>query len=163
MSDSTCNAMFVTVALNSWDQWFTRADKLFDSLSEDRMLTPMAPGKNRPVYILGHLIAVNEALISQLRLREPALPQYREIFITQPDRAVADLPSIVELRQNWKDVHARLDAELKKLTPERWLERHATVSEEDFAKEPHRNRMALFQSRTAHIAYHVGQLLLFKS
>ena len=159
---STCQ-MFVTTAIMAWDQWSVRAGKLFDSISDERMLLPLAPGKNRPVYILGHLISVDEGLIPQLRLGETAYPHYRDIFVMQPDGAVVELPSIAELRQSWKDAHARLDDEMKKLAPEEWLERHSSVAEEDFAKEPHRNRIALLHSRTAHLAYHVGQLLLFKS
>jgi hypothetical protein len=37
-----------------------------------------------------------------------------------------------------------------------------TVSPEDFAKEPHRNRLNVLISRTNHMANHIGQLLLLK-
>jgi hypothetical protein len=36
------------------------------------------------------------------------------------------------------------------------------VSEEDFAKEPHRNRFTLLLSRTGHLAFHLGQVVLVK-
>jgi DinB family protein len=152
--------LFVTTALKSWDQWVGRASQFFDSLSDEQMLTEIAPGKNRPVYLLGHLLVVNDAMIPQLRLGEPSHSDLRETFLVQPDRAVDNLPPIAELRQNWKDLDARLTTLFAQLTPAEWLERHALVSEEDFAKEPHRNRLAIFLSRVSHSAYHLGQLRL---
>ncbi|HEX4322215.1 MAG TPA: DinB family protein [Acidobacteriaceae bacterium] len=151
---------FAATALKSWDAWVGRAGKFFDSLTDEQLLAPIAPGKNRPVYLLGHLTAVHDAMIPQLRLGEAAYPSYREIFITQADGAVAELPPIAELRHSWKDTNARLAALFAELTPTQWLERHSTVTEEDFANEPHRNRLAILFSRTGHASYHLGQLML---
>jgi DinB superfamily len=153
-------ALFVTTALKSWDSWIGRADKLFDSLTDEQMLTEIAPGKNRPVYLLGHLIVVNDSMIPQLRLGEAHYEALREPFVLQPDSAAADLPPVAELRQHWTDLNQRLAEFFTKLTPAEWLERHATVSEEDFAREPHRNRLAILFSRTNHASYHLGQLML---
>ena len=47
-----------------------------------------------------------------------------------------------------------------KLSPTEWLQRHTSVSEEDFAKDPSRNRFAILQSRTSHLAFHLGQVAL---
>jgi hypothetical protein len=152
--------IFVNTALRSWDVWLGRATKLFYSLSEDELQTEIAPAKNRAVYVLGHLLAVNDAMIPALRLGEATLPGYWEPFVTKPDRAVEVLPPIAELRENWKSLTPKLAAHFQELTPAQWLEHHSTVSEEDFAKEPHRNRLAILLSRTGHLSYHVGQLLL---
>lgn len=155
----TTEEHFVATALKSWEQWVGRAGQLFNSLTDEQMLTEIVPGKNRPVYLLGHLLVVNDSLIPQLRLGEPSYAHLREAFLEKPDRAV-EIPPIAELRQNWKDLEARLIPLFAQLTPEQWLERHALVSEEDFAKEPHRNRLAIFLSRVSHTAYHLGQLRL---
>jgi hypothetical protein len=152
--------IFVTTALKAWEQWLGRATKLFDSLSDEQMQQEIAPGKNRPVYLLGHLTAVNDAMLPQLRLGEANYTALWDPFVTKADRAVAELPATSELRQNWKDLNAQLAAHFQLLTPAQWLERHATVSEEDFPKEPHRNRLAILLSRTSHMSYHIGQLLL---
>lgn len=152
--------MLVNTALKSWDLWLGRATKLFDSLSDDELQTEIAPGKNRAIYVFGHLLAVNDAMIPGLRLGEATLPGYWEPFVTKADRAVDNLPPTAEVRENWKALSAKLAAHLQELTPAQWLERHSTVSEEDFAKEPHRNRLAILLSRTGHLSYHVGQLLL---
>jgi hypothetical protein len=153
--------IFVTTALRNWDIWIGRAGKIFDSLTDEQMLREIAAGKNRPIYLLGHLTAVNDTMIPQLRLGEALYPHLTEPFVKQADRAVAELPPLPELRQNWKDLNRRLDSLFAQLTPPEWLERHATVSEEDFAKEPHRNRLAVLLSRTSHTSYHLGQLMLF--
>jgi len=59
-------------------------------------------------------------------------------------------------------VHERLQVELAKLSTAEWLDRHASVSEEDFEKEPHRNRFAILLGRTNHLTYHLGQAVLEK-
>ena len=149
--------VFVTTALKSWDQWVGRTSKLFDSLSDEAMLTPIAPGKNRPIYLLGHLIAVNDSMVPQLRLGEPNFEALKEPFLVKPDSAESEFPPLPELRENWKDLNLRLNSLFAELTPAQWLERHALVSEEDFAKEPNRNRLAILHSRTSHTAYNLGQ------
>lgn len=159
-TQTSVEEMFITTALKGWDAWIGRLDKVFDSLSDEQMLREVVPGKNRPVYLLGHLVAVNDAMIPQLRLGEAVYPELMEPFVKQPDRAVSQLPPISELRKNWKDLNRRLDALFAQLTPAQWLERHATVSEEDFGREPHRNRLAILLSRTGHASYHLGQLML---
>jgi len=52
---------------------------------------------------------------------------------------------------------------LERFTPEEWLEKHTAVSDEDFAKDPDRNRLAVVLSRTNHMSYHLGQIMLARS
>ena len=150
--------IFVNTVLHSWNQWFNRADKTLASISDEEMLREIAPGKNRIVYIIGHLIAVNDGMIPQLGLGTSLFPHLRKIFIEQPDRA-AEQPTIVELRAAWAAIHEKLNGAFSAFTPEQWLERHATVSAEDFAREPHRNRLGIVLSRTGHLSYHLGQII----
>ena len=154
--------MFVNVALKAWDQTAARGGKIFSALTEEQLLQQIAPGKNRLIYLWGHLIAVNDALIAQLGLGERLYSQWDAIFIKSPDGTVAELPSALELKSAWDAVNANLATAFAKLTPSDWLARHTLVSEEDFANEPHRNRFALLLSRTSHIAYHLGQAVLVK-
>jgi hypothetical protein len=156
----TPEAIYVTTALKAWETWISRASKFFASRSDEDLLQEIAPGKNRAVYLLGHLIAVNDAMVPQLRLGEASYPELKEIFVSKPDRAVPDQPSAEVLRAQWNDLNKRLDSLFAELTPAQWLERHATITEDDFALEPHRNRLSLLMSRTSHLAYHLGQLLL---
>jgi hypothetical protein len=46
------------------------------------------------------------------------------------------------------------------LSASEWLQKHTAVSEEEFAKDPLRNRFAILLSRTNHLAYHLGQTAL---
>jgi hypothetical protein len=157
----SAETIFIQTALIGWNQALGRLDKLFSSLSEETMLTPIAPGKNRPVYLLGHLSAVHDALLSQMRLGEPGYPHLVAPFLKQPDGAATEIPSVSDLLAAWKAVNESLNAQFAALTPEQWLERHSAVSEEDFPTQPNRNRLALLLSRTSHASYHLGQLLLF--
>jgi hypothetical protein len=157
---TTTDLLFITPALKSWDVWLNRLDKTFDALTDEHLGRPIAPGRNRAFYILGHLIAVNDAMIPQLRLGEAGYPELYEPFVKQPDRAAASYPAPAQLRHSWKSLNARLADLLGQLSPAEWLERHATVSEEDFAKEPHRNRLAALLSRDSHLSYQLAQLQL---
>ncbi|MGZ3776991.1 MAG: hypothetical protein ACXVI9_05205, partial [Mucilaginibacter sp.] len=40
-----------------------------------------------------------------------------------------------------------------------WFTRHNAVSAEDFAKEPHRNKLNIIINRTNHLSTHLGQLI----
>jgi hypothetical protein len=62
----------------------------------------------------------------------------------------------------WHQLDELLWMNFTKLTPSNWLERHQSVSPEDFEKEPYRNRLAILHSRTTHLAYHAGQIRLAK-
>jgi hypothetical protein len=42
------------------------------------------------------------------------------------------------------------------------LQKHTAVSDADFAKEPHRNRLSVVLNRAGHVQYHLGQLVWFK-
>ena len=73
---------------------------------------------------------------------------------------MAELPSLADLRAQWKEVNDTLLGHMKSLPAEEWFTRHANISEGDFPKEPHRNRLNVLLSRTSHLAYHRGQLVL---
>jgi hypothetical protein len=105
---------------------------------------------------------VHDRLLSLLDLGERLHPELDEAFITNPDRALADPVSAAELRKAWAEINTRLTAAFEKLTPAEWLVKHTAVSDEDFAKDPTRNRMAVVMSRTNHVSFHTGQVVLTK-
>ena len=49
---------------------------------------------------------------------------------------------------------------LKAFQRQTGCEKHASVSDEDFAKDPLRNRFSVLLSRTTHISFHLGQTAL---
>ena len=159
----SAEARVVNGAVNSWKQVIARADKAFAGLSAEQLQKEVAPGKNRLIYLLGHLTAVDDSMFAALGLGERLHPELDAIFLSQPDRAVETLPSVTELQAWWSAVNARLTAAFAGLTAEDWVQKHALVSEEDFAKEPDRNRLAILLSRTNHVSFHLGQTVLART
>jgi hypothetical protein len=147
-------------AVDAWKLNIGRADTLFSGLTQEQLQAEIAPGKNRLLYLWGHLIAVHDAMLPLLGLGARLHPELDAAFLTAADRAVDALPPAVELKRLWDEVNGALLAGIVRFTPAEWAERHAVVSAEDFAKNPLRNRLAILLSRTSHIAYHVGQARL---
>jgi hypothetical protein len=152
----TTDASLLDVALRTWKTNIDRADKLFSSMSEKELLEEIAPGKNRRIYLWGHLTSINDALIPLLGFGDRLHPEL-DSFVSKPDRATPDLTSAKQLKAAWNEINARLAAEFAKLSPAQWAQKHTSVSEEDFTREPHRNRFAILLGRTSHLAYHLGQ------
>jgi DinB superfamily len=150
----------VTSAVNSWKSTVERADRIFSPLNEEQLQKEVAPGKNRLIYLWGHLTAVHDRMLPLLGLGERLHPEFDPLFLTNPDRTIAKLPAAEEIKKSWNDVNGKLSAGFASLSPAQWLEKHSSVSEEDFAKDPSRNRFAILLSRTSHIAFHVGQTAL---
>jgi hypothetical protein len=57
-------------------------------------------------------------------------------------------------------VNARLLKAFESFTAADWIARHTAVSADDFNTNPLRNRLSVLLSRTAHVAYHLGQAQL---
>jgi uncharacterized damage-inducible protein DinB len=160
--DSTAsNDVLIGTAISSWEQVIKRVAILCFSCSEEQLLVEVAPGRNRILYLWGHLIAVNDAMFSVLRLGVRLHPELDAVFIAQPDRSVP-LPTSVEIAKGWEDVHTELLSRFKTLSSEEWLDRHGNVSPEEFERNPTRNRLAVLLGRTNHASYHLGQMILAK-
>jgi uncharacterized damage-inducible protein DinB len=82
------------------------------------------------------------------------------IFVSSPDRTGAQLPLVGELRKYWDEVNGKLLSQFASLSADEWLQRHYAMSEEDYAKDQTRNRLAVLLSRTNHMSYHLGQMTL---
>ena len=156
----TNEELFLAVALNGWKGNIERADKMFSGLSEEELLKEVAPGKNRLIYLWGHLTAVHDAMLPLLGFGRRRHPEFDVAFISNPDNTQADVPSGELVREAWTEVNARLLEGFASLSAADWLKKHGAVSEEDFLKEPLRNRLAILLSRTNHLAYHLGQTAL---
>jgi DinB superfamily len=149
--------------VSAWQGQIKRIDALIDKLSDEQLFNHVAPGRNRSVYLLGHLATVSDMMLPLLGLGNMLKPEMQAIFVNVPDNAVKDLPSISELRKYWKEVNDTLNGHFNKMTPGDWLAPHTAVSEEDFKKQPHRNKLSIILSRTSHHSYHFGQLAFLQS
>ena len=154
--------IFISMAIKAWDIQISRADKFFNDLDDQSLLKEIAPGKNRIVYLLGHLIAVNDGMITLFGKGERAYAHLDEAFIKNPDRSGLPSPDAVILKQLWKSSNQQLSALFAKMTPEDWFGRHTSMTDEDLIKEPTRNKLSVLLNRTSHVAYHLGQLVLAK-
>jgi len=153
-------ASCVAVGLKVWKAQLERADKLFGSLSSDDVLREIAPGKNRLLYLWGHLTAIHDAMLPLLGMGERLYPEFDVAFVSNPDKSQAAIPSHEQVRQAWTTVNGELLEGLEKMSWSDWVQRHTAVSEEDFAKDTSRNRFAILLSRTNHLSYHLGQAVL---
>jgi hypothetical protein len=151
---------FVALALKVWKTQIDRADELFGALSSEEVLWEIAPGRNRLLYLWGHLTAVHDSMLSLLGLRERLYPEFDVAFISNPDRSQIDIPPHGQVRRAWNVVNAELWKGFQKMSWPDWVQRHSAVSEEDFAKDASRNRFAVLLSRTNHLSYHLGQAVL---
>jgi uncharacterized damage-inducible protein DinB len=156
----TSHELSVKVAINSWRLVLERANKTLLNLTEDQLSKEVAPGRNRLIYLWGHLTAVHDAMFPNLGLGERLHPELDAVFVSSPDKAVAQLPPAGELRKYWDEVNGKLLSQFVTVSENEWLQRHNAVSEEDYAKDPTRNRLAVLLSRTNHMSYHLGQITL---
>jgi uncharacterized damage-inducible protein DinB len=154
--------LFVKMVMMAWESQNSRTTKLISGLTDEQLMLEVAPGRNRGIYLLGHLIAVNDALLATLGTGARQFQHYDDAFLKNPDKTGKDMPALSTLRDNWNQTTATLKASFEKLSADDWFRRHTAVSEEDFAREPHRNRLNVLMSRTSHEAYHQGQLALLQ-
>ncbi len=152
----------IKIVLDSWYTTISRANELFNSLTEEQLQNEVSPGRNTGTYLLGHLTAVHDRMLPLLGLGAQRFPQLDDVFLTSPDKSGKSKPSITELRAYWKEVNEALAASFRNMQPAEWLQKHTSVSEVDFVKEPHRNRLNVLISRTNHLSSHYGQLLFLK-
>lgn len=157
------NELILKMTLDSWHSKIKDADTAFDKLSDEQLLNEVAPNRNRGIYLLGHLTAVHDRMLPLLGFGEQRYPQLNDFFIRVPDKSKPNLPSAKEIRQQWKNINAALGEHINKLQPDEWMQRHNSVSAEDFAKEPHRNKLSIIISRTNHLSYHLGQLAFLQN
>jgi len=151
--------MLVAGTIATWKAMLSRADKLFTALDVAALEEQVAPGRNRLIYLWGHLSATHDRMIELLGVGERVHPEFDAIFLSAPDRSMG-LPSIEVIRAWWAKVSTRLNDGITKFSVSDWLARHTAVSEEDFAKEPLRNRLSILLTRTNHLSYHIGQTSL---
>ncbi len=155
--------LFVKMTLSAWTAQNERVDKLIATLSDEKWMSEVAPGRNRGIYLLGHLTAVNDGMLKLLGFGEKLYPELETMFLKSKDKTVADIPSITDIKKYWKTVNEELLRHFNTLSATAWFEKHTAVSEADFAKEPHRNRLNVLIGRSIHQGYHLGQLAFLES
>ncbi len=159
----TTEKSLIDSALRGWKSNVERAEKLFGGLSPEQLEQEVAPGKNRVIYLWGHLAAVHDGLLPLLGIGERLHPEFDGMFISTPDKSLQLTVSGQLLRTAWQEINQKLWEGFSKFSASDWAQRHTAVSEQDFEREPHRNRFTVLLGRTAHLAYHVGQAALART
>jgi uncharacterized damage-inducible protein DinB len=150
--------IFIKMALSAWDSYNGRVTKLLATLTDEELLAETAPGRNTGIYLIGHLVAVSDGLFPILGFGERLYPELDKIFLESPDKSGHQMPSLNELKEYWNKVNSKLADQVSKMPADEWFTRHNNVSEADFSKEPHRNKLNIILNRTSHTSYHLGQL-----
>lgn len=157
--DTATSQLFIKMVISNWELQNRRLNDLLGKLSDEQLGTETSPGRNTGIYILGHLAAVSDGMLPLLGLGEKLYPQLEDIFLTNPEKSGLEKPSIVQLKECWHAVNALLAERFAGMRPEEWFTKHSSISEEAFAKEPHRNKLNILINRTNHQSYHMGQLI----
>lgn len=152
----------VKMVLDRWNASIKNANTLLELLTDEKLSNEIAPSKNRGIYILGHLIAVHDDMITLLNMGEKIYPELNEPFIKLADKATDKIPALAELRAYWTNQCNIMNEQFSAMKPTDWFEKHTAVTAEDFEKEPIRNKLNIIITRTSHLQYHLGQLQLLK-
>jgi len=96
---------YTALGLKVWKAQVDRANKLFGTLSSERVLQEIAPGRNRLLYLWGHLTAIHDAMQPLLGLGKRLYPEFDLAFVINPDKPQTVTPSHEEIRQAGKTVN----------------------------------------------------------
>lgn len=157
---TTQSNLLAKMTIMAWEAQNGYFNKLINSLSDEQLSKEISPGRNRGIYLLGHLIAVSDAMLPLLGWDDRLFPELEEPFIKTPDKSGQAMPSVTALKEKLEAVNSKLASHFQSATVDEWLSKHTSVSAEDFAKEPHRNKLNVVISRTNHMANHIGQMIL---
>jgi uncharacterized damage-inducible protein DinB len=153
--------IFIQMAMKAWNIHINRVNKFLEEHTDESLSNEIAPGKNSIVYLLGHLIATNDTMLSLFGgTRQYA--NFDEAFVINPDKSGLPMPDASFLRTEWKKSIQILTDFFEKMSAEDWFSKHAVMTDEDLVKEPGRNKLSVLINRTNHVAYHLGQLVLAK-
>lgn len=153
--------VFVKMAKDNWQSQIKAFNHTLSKLTDEQLAQDIAPGRNSGTYLLGHMASVHDLMLPLLRFESnPIYPELKPVFLEAADKTVPHTLSAAELRAKWKEISDKLQAHIDSVPADEWFTRHNNISEEDFAKEPHRNRLNVLIGRTNHLSYHGGQIAL---
>ncbi len=154
--------LIVKLVLDRWYGSIKNFDSILSNISDEALLKEIVPGKNRGIYLLGHLIAVHDDMLVLLDMSSRQYPELQQPFLKEADNAATQMPTVAALKSIWATQCEVLKQKFDSLPVDAWFEKHTAVAAEDFAKEPHRNKLNIIITRTSHLQYHTGQVALLK-
>ena len=148
------------ICLLQWETYNKRIQKSLETIKDENYSTPITPGGNSPSWVMGHLADTDDALLELFGIRKRMFPELAKIYHHERDTNQGGHLSKAELSQKWNQILEELNRVFKSMSESDWLSRHTAVSEEDFKKEPHRNKLNVMLSRVSHRASHLGQVAM---
>jgi hypothetical protein len=134
--------------------------KVIDTITDENFNQPMVPDGNSPSWLLGHLADTDDKLLELFGIGKRIYPELSTIYHHERNTNQRGHLPKDELSAKWKKIVTELDNAFKNMTEADWLARHLSVTEEEFKKEPHRNKLNVFLSRISHKASHLGQIAM---
>jgi len=147
---------------HNWHQQTKAVGDYFAKFDASQYQTTVAPGRNKAIHLLGHLIASNDDLLPLLGFGERLFPEMDAFFVPDTDWDHPGFPSLPALQNKWAQLIETLDNHIDALEADRWMEKHTRVSETDFAIDSTRNKLNVLIGRILHMRYHLGQLNLIR-
>lgn len=148
------------ICLLQWDTYNRRMLKSLDTLTDEKFNQSIVADGNSPSWIFGHLVDTDDALIELFGIGKRHYPELAEIYHHKGGTNHQHHLTKKELTAQWKEITSTLDRAFKSWSESDWLARHNAVSEEDFKKEPQRNRLNVMLARVSHKASHLGQIAM---
>lgn len=148
------------ICLLQWDTYNKRMQNAIDTISNEKFNQAIIVNGNSPSWLLGHLVDTDDKLLELFGIGKRIFPELSTIYHHERGTNQQGHLTKAELSTKWNTVVAELDTAFKNMTEADWLARHMSVTEEDFKKEPHRNKLNVFLSRIAHKASHLGQIAM---
>src|SRR5260221_11003861 len=105
---STEKEVFIKMIVGAWETQNTRINKLLETLSEEQLMSETAPGRNRGVYLVGHLTAGKDGMLPFLGWGGRLYPRLENSFVTHPDKAFAHPPPPLHAQKYSQRVNAHL-------------------------------------------------------
>jgi len=148
------------ICLLQWNTYNRLMQKSLDELSDENYFKQIVPNGNSPSWIMGHLVDTDDRLLELFGIRSRMFPELATIYHHERGANQANHLSKEELITKWKAITDELDRAFKSMSEADWHSRHMSVSEADFKKEPHRNKLNVILSRVTHKASHLGQIAM---
>jgi hypothetical protein len=150
------------ICLLNWDAQNKRIQKFIDTITEENYNKPIVPDGNSPSWIIGHLTEADDALLELLGIGKRLYPELKIVYHHERGTNQSGHITRSEINKQWNAILAELNKAFRSWSEAEWLSRHTAVSEEEFKKEPHRNKLNVLLSRITHKASHLGQLAMQK-
>ena len=146
------------IALLQWHTINKRIFKTLETISDENFHKQIVVNGNSPSWLFGHLADTDDKLLELLGIQNRIFQELKSIYHHERGNNLVGHLTKEELLKRWTTIIESLDKAFATMTEENWLGRHMEVTEDDFKKEPHRNKLNVLLSRVMHKASHLGQI-----